>query len=65
MPPGERCELPDCEVGDWIASSRVPEWSKKLPVHEYRPACGTEPWLFIRGLGTAAGTVQTLWRRVE
>lgn len=62
---GERLRPAECEVGDWIASSRLPDWSKKLPVHEYAPAEGSEPWLFIRDFGTAAGMVQTLWKRVE
>lgn len=61
----ERSQLSDCEVGDWIASSRLPDWSKKLPVHEHLPADGSGPWLFIRDLGKAEGMVQTLWKRVE
>jgi hypothetical protein len=62
---GERSELSECEVGDWIASSRLLDWNKKLPVHEYVAPGSLKPWLFIRDLGKAAGMVQTLWKRVE
>jgi hypothetical protein len=61
----ERSEPGDCEIGDWIASSRMPDWNKKMPVQEYSVPDGSKLRLFIRSLGHADGIVQALWKRVE
>jgi len=65
---GECSDPAECEVGDWLPSSRIPAWNKKVPVQEYRPSgldgIG-EPRVFIRDFGRADGLMQTLWKRVE
>lgn len=66
--PRHRARPIECEVGDWIAGGRIPEWNKKSPVQQFSPpeaegAAG--PWLFVRTLGRADGMLQTLWKRVE
>ncbi|QJE96003.1 hypothetical protein [Luteolibacter luteus] len=63
--PTEKSQIADCEVGDWIPSSRVQDWNKKLPTQEYASPEAGKPWLFIRGFGKGGGTMQTLWKRVE
>lgn len=63
--PMEQSQPADCELGDWIASSRLPAWNKKLPVQEHLQRGAGKPWLFVRGFGKAAGMMQTLWKRVE
>ena len=62
---GERSNPADCEIGDWVASSRVADWNKKIPVHEFHSPDGLADWVFIRSHGRAGVMVQTLWRRVE
>ena len=61
----ERATPADCEIGDWVASSRVEDWNKKIPVQEFRSPDDPGVRVFVRSHGRASGMVQTLWKRVE
>lgn len=65
---GECSDPAECEIGEWIPSTRIPGWNKKVPVQEYHSSGVDglgEPRVFIRDFGRADGVMQTLWKRVE
>jgi len=65
--PNMRDTPAECQPGDWLLASSVPQWSKSQVFHEFNPSeKPVERWTF-RGsyFIDAPGDPVAIWRREE